>query len=377
MKKVFIISTILLLTTMFFLGIYNVFSKKEKNNQALPEKELQVSTQQPVQSESRISSISDFEVIGPMVQRNSDKITYYSREDGTVWESDFSGSNKIKVENFKLSGLQGVYWSSTGKESISEFGNGEGHYFYSFDHVSNTGSKLGKGVDYVVWDDSGSKMVYKFFDESTKKRSIVISKTDGTEKTTLAEIPYYKVSIKQIPHTSLVAYWNYPNANEESILKTVSIFGGESKVIFSGRYGADYNWSPDGNSAIVSSLNRVGGDKISLGVLTLRDGSYNNIDIPTLAEKTAWSNDGETIYYALPLFIGDQYVLPDDYQKKKVSTLDTFWKVEVSTGRKERLVDPEQLTGKYDASSLMLSPLGDFLFFINRIDGRLYRISLG
>ena len=378
MKKIFITAVILLLITMFLFGIYNVFNKKSEitQKQNLVEEKPKEEVKNLKQENGKISLVSDVPVLGPLINRNSGKLRYYSREDGTVWESDLQGDNKVKVENFKLSGLKGVSWSSNERDSISEFSGEGGHYFYVFNHISGTGTRLRQGVDYAVWDDTGSKIVYKFFDASTKKRSIAISKVDGADSLTLAEIPYFKVSLQQIPHTSIVSYWNYPSANEEGILSTVSILGGESKNLFSGRFGSDYLWSPDGNSAVVSSLDQKGGKNISLGIFKMRDTSYEDIGIPTLAQKAIWSRDNKTLYYALPLFPGDASVLPDDYQSGKITTTDTFWKVDIYTGRKERIIDPNQITEKYDASLLMLSPSEDAVFFVNRVDGKLYRISL-
>lgn len=375
MRKAFIISLVLLLITMFFFGIYNVFNKKTKTAESVPSEIAQPLAEPSKQEAVKIAAISDFGVLGPIVYKSSGKLRYYSKEDGTVWESDLNGGDKVKIENFKLSGLQDVTWSSNGKDSISEFSGEGNHYFYAFNHTSGTGVKLRQGIDYVVWDDTGSKILYKFFDASTKKRSIVTSKIDGADGLTLAEIPYFKVSLKQIPHTSIVSFWNYPSANEEGLLKTVSTLGGESKTIFSGRFGSDYLWSPDGTMAVVSSLDQKGGKNISLGIFKMSDASYSDIGIPTLAQKTVWSSDNKTLYYALPLFPGNSAVLPDDYQSGKITTTDTFWKVDISTGKKERIIDPNQITEKYDASSLILSPSEDVLLFINRIDGKLYRIS--
>ncbi|MCX6765406.1 MAG: hypothetical protein NT136_00305 [Candidatus Moranbacteria bacterium] len=48
----------------------------------------------------------------------------------------------------------------------------------------------------------------------------------------------------------------------------------------------------------------------------------------------------------------------------------------MSTGKKDRIVELEDMKGSLDASHLFLSPSEEELFFINRIDGKLYGINL-
>ena len=57
-------------------------------------------------------------------------------------------------------------------------------------------------------------------------------------------------------------------------------------------------------------------------------------------------------------------VLPNDWQEGKVRTSDTFWKMDVSTGKKERLVDPEKIDGSYDVLYPFLSQDEKSLFFV-------------
>jgi hypothetical protein len=378
MKKIFIISAVSLLVVMFFLGIYNIVFKKNKTVATENQNQQEVTSQNSSAktTEKKIIPISEQEIIGPLVKKSTEKLIYYAKKDGTVWESDLKGAAKTKIESTELTGLQNVFWSKDGKKSISEFLKAGEHYFYQYDHSTGKGIKLSNGTDYAVWDDSGSKILYKFFDEKTKKRSLNISNPDGTNWEVLAEIPYLKVSIAQIPHTSLVAFWNYPSASEESFLRTVSTLGGEVKTIFSGKFGGDYNFSPDGNTAIASVLSEKNGKKISLGLIDIKDGSFKALNVPTLAEKTIWSASNKVFYYALPISIGENAVLPDDYQSKKLKTSDTFWKFDILTGKNERIVDTADITQTYDASNLMLSPNEDGLFFLNRLDGKLYRINL-
>jgi len=169
-----------------------------------------------------------------------------------------------------------------------------------------------------------------------------------------------------------------PVQNEDSTYlngQLIGSLGGDVKTVFSGKYGADYVWSPDGKKAAVSFLAQQGKSQMNLGIVTL-DGAYQDLGIPTLASKVVWSKDGKTLYYALAGSIPDGAVMPDDYDSKKFTSSDTFWKVDTTTGQKSRIVETSDIMQNYDASQLFLSPTEDALFFVNRIDGKLYRINL-
>ena len=114
---------------------------------------------------------------------------------------------------------------------------------------------------------------------------------------------------------------------------------------------------------------------MTLGTIDM-NGTYVDLGIPTVVSKCVWSNDDKTVYYALPGGIPDSAVMPDDYIANKFTTSDTFWKLDITTGMKERIIDPADENGTYDSSDLFLSPTENALFFINKIDNKLYKIVL-
>jgi hypothetical protein len=98
--------------------------------------------------------------------------------------------------------------------------------------------------------------------------------------------------------------------------------------------------------------------------------------LPTFVSKCAWSKNNTFIFCALPGAISEKNVLPNDYLDNSFTTNDTFWKVNLKTGEKTRVIPLEELKTTYDATKLFLSHSESYLFFINRIDDKLYRIKL-
>lgn len=378
-KKVFIISASAFGITLFFLGIYNFVFKKESviesdqntNGKSVEEMEFNRENEDPIGS---IGKVSEDDVLQAVLVRDSEMIRYYA-VDGTVWDIDSKGKNKKQISNKSLPGLQSVSWSPDGTRVITSFLQNGKNDFFVYDYQTKQGTKLKENLDTVKWDSIGAKIIYKYFDQKTNQRTLNVANPDGADWKTLADIPFKNLTIASVPQTSLVSFWNTPAAADETVLQVVGISGGNVEKIFSGKFGVDYLWSRDGNSALVSSLNEKNGKKITLGIIK-RNGEYQDLNIPTMVSKCVWSADNKTVYYALPGEIPENSILPDDYMARKFYSADTFWKVDVTTGKKERISELNNIKEKYDVSKPFLFEGETKLFFINRIDRNLYKIEL-
>lgn len=374
MKKLFIISAVLLAVVLIFLGIYNFAFRKDAPvvQQAIiePVKNIEM----PLKPE-KIRAISDGAVLGPIVDKKTEEIKYYDANTGLVWAISSDGQEKKQVTDIKVAGLKSVLWSADRNKVLTITQNNGQNSFYTYDNVLQKGSLLKANLDTVVWDNLGTKILYKYFDAISKERTLNIANPDGTGWQKIADITARKLSIATIPLTSLVSYWNFPNAVEETQLQIVGITGGEPKIILAGKYGADYLWSPDGSKALVSSLPNKDAKVVVLGLVTV-DGKYQELNIPTLVSKCVWSQDSKTVYYALPGGIPAEAIMPNDYQENKFITNDTFWKMDIATGEKDRIVEIADIKGNYDSSNMFLSATEDALYFINKVDQKLYQLAL-
>jgi len=382
MKKVFIISTVLLAVTLLILGVYNFgFKAFENSSQSKevkqPVEQIKTKTEEAVTKKTeKISLVSKEPVLSGVADKKTEKVFYYSASDGTIWQVDGEGLNRIQISDAKIAGLVNASWSPDRLKSLTVIEQAGKKSFFLYDNVKKDSISLKEGIDNVIWDSLGAKIIYKYYDSKSKKRSLNIADPDGQNWSTLiADIPFRNLSLATIPLTSIISFWNSPNSSEESNLQIISATGGEVKNILKGKFGGDYLWSPDGSQALVSSLVSKENKTMTLGIIDLQ-GQYRDLSIPTIVSKCVWSIDGKTVYYALPGGIPTGANMPNDYQAKKFTTQDTFWKINIATGNKERIIELADIQGVYDASNLFLSTTEDGLFFINRVDGKLYRIAL-
>jgi hypothetical protein len=388
-KKIFIISSVLLASVLFFLGIYNI-SFKPKNT--APENSSmqavnstssntsglvnKVEEKLGIKNKEKIYALSQGVAISPFVSAKDEKIKYYNPSNGSVSEVSFGGDGRSIIDENNFEGLEKVSWSPDGSKVISRFNSGGKIQYTSYDYGTKKFFKLADGIEFATWNSLGDQIVYKYSDSKTKKKTINTANYDGSNWKKITDVLINNFWMATVPQSSFVSYWNSPNALEETSLSLVSTVAGDSKKIFSGRFGADYLWSPNGTKALVSFTESRGGSKISLGVINSNGGEFQNLNIPTLASKCVWGKDNKTIYYALPSFSAENGTLPNDYQNGKITSKDTFWKVDITTGKAERLVEVVDIKSAYDAKNLFLSPSEDILFFINSADRKLYGINL-
>lgn len=384
-KKIFIISSVLLASVLFFLGIYNISFKKEspapaaavatptaKTETSIPDK---IGTALGIKNKEKIYSLTNEAIIAPTFLDEEGKIEYYIRSNGSVYKILPSGENEELVDDNNLTGLENISWSSDKSKVISRFNNSGKVEYSVYDYQTKKVSKLPSGASDVVWNNLGDGIVYKYTDAKGKK-TLNVANADGSNWKKIADISSNNILIAPIPQSSFISFWNSPSSLEETSLNVVSSLGGETRKIFSGKYGADYLWSPNGTKALVSFVDAKGGSKVSLAIINSNGGEFQSLNVPTLVSKCVWSKDNKTVYYALPSFSPANYVLPNDYQDKKISSTDTFWKVDIASGKTERIADMQEIKAAYDAKNLFLSPSEDILFFINRTDGKLYGINL-
>lgn len=376
LKKVFVVSIVFLVFASIFSGIYFLVFKEENNNEIV-KNNSSFSVDNDIVSEtvnSKLTAVTSIPILSASINKNDDLIYFYSSKDGLLRTLSKQGLNEKKITQEKALDLKSVDWSVDSDFSILTFNDGN-----IFINNNETGERINfeKKADFAGWTNIDKKIIYKYFNPVTKERSFNISDIDGSNSKKIAELDFRYVSFQSIPHSIQVAFW--PKADsliETKLFKTNIINLSNSQEIFSGKFGADYLFSSDGNKFLVSYVSEKGGNKINVGIANSDGKEYGDLNIPTLINKIVWSKDNKTIYYAQPSgnFVGK--IMPNDYVEKNFFTQDTFWKMDIETGKKERLIELEELTEKIDATNLFLSNTEDSLFFINRINGFLYKLSL-
>ncbi len=385
MKKLFIISSVALAVVLIFAVIYGVVFKKDKTvDNGVVATEKTTSTKKEIdkknekESETVITKISKETVIAPTLSKTQDNIWYFSKKVGNIKQIAFSGPVRktLAVSRDNIQGIRNVQWSPN-KEKVL-YARGSGQYLYDLKRLEE--KELKQGLDMAVWTNLGDRMVYKFYNDIANDRTLNISDLDGKNWKILANLDntFRHMEVRFVPQSNFISYWNSPDAFAETSFNLVSLFHGWDKEIISGKFGADYLWSPDGNKIFSSFLttDNANNGKMGIAVYDNYGKQLIKMSFPTLASKCAWSNDSQYIYCAFITDIPEDATMPNDYYQKKFTVKDTFYKIDTKTGKKERIVELKDIDQEYDATNLFLSVDEIYLFFVNRRDDYLYRITL-
>ena len=372
LKKIFFLSIFLFLFSLLLWGIYVISFKKDTANTAQNNSasETPAATNAQKANVGKINAALDEPALSAIVL--SDKIRYISKITKEAFEVNLDGSGKKNLGLGKIGNLTSAFWATDGQKIILKLN--AGYATYGFD--KNIQTPINKNVEDVYWQTNANRIFYKYYDTSNKERSLNVSDPDGSNWKKLADIPYRYLTVSSVPMSGLVSFWNSGDAWDETNFSTVPAMGGEVKTIFKSKFGADYLWNNDGTYVLISHTDQRGGNKMQLAMANSNGGEYKNLDIPTFVSKCAWSKDGKSVFYALPGNIPDNSILPNDYKNQKFNTADTFWKVDIFSGEKKRLVEPAEIKSKFDADKLSLNADESLLFFTNRTDGKLYKIAL-
>ena len=101
------------------------------------------------------------------------------------------------------------------------------------------------------------------------------------------------------------------------------------------------------------------------------------LGIKTLPEKCVWNKTGDTLYCAVPKFIGSgEY--PDSWYQGEVSFNDQLWKIDIKTLNATLLLDPVMITEgeEIDGIKLAIDESENYLFFVNKKDSFLWKLDL-
>ncbi len=372
MKKTFYISIGLLVLALIFLIAYNFAFKSNINDPIADPEKKTAPVAAPV---TNIQNPINEDVLGAGVSEDG-MLYYYSLDEQALKKASLEGKDK----SILLSSLPGkplrIIWSPKKDRVLLLLKQGdERSLWYFADIAAKTIVPLRSEVSRPAWNNLGDKIFYQYTDPKNEERSLNISNPDGSDWKKLAFL-YRDSFIAAIPQSTAISFWGKPNALEKTYFESIGLSGENRRILFSEKFGADYVWSPDGEKVLVSVSDEKGGQNILLNVMNRNGGEFQSLSVPTFTSKAAWSKDSKTIYYALPGALPESAMLPNDYFDRPLYTKDTFWKINIATGKKTRLANLKDVTQNFDSTDLFLSPAEDTLFFTDRVTRRLYQIGL-
>lgn len=379
MKTFFGITLGLFLFVLIFWGVYNFGFKHNPNIPTVSESGTVVQESTSLSTPTLSKKVSPVLTERVLSAATSEKsLLFYSLDEQAFRKATLEGKDKQTL----LSHLPGtplrIVWSPARDRALVnlEFPDGRSLWHVA-DLTLKTLIALKPEISRINWDNTGSKIFYQYTDPETKERTLNISSPDGKDWQKVVSLGARDFFLAPIPQSILLSYWPRPSARDSSFLNTVTLAGGTPTTLLSGHFGADFLWAPTGDKVLMSSTDAAHPGTTRLSLLNETGGELHTIEnAATMINKAIWSKNGHVLYYALPGSLPDGTVLPNDYFEKNLHSQDSFWKLDVNTGKAERLVDLKDLSEALDATNLFMSPNEDTLYFIERKSQKLYQIAL-
>jgi hypothetical protein len=306
-------------------------------------------------------------------------LAYFVESDGvvalqTTGEVVETKNNKTTaLSSAKLSSLIGASFSADGKKILAKFGTLRDYHYTMFDR--QVGSWAGISNDKIVaadWSPSTHEIVY--LEKVSNGSNIVILDTDKLKDPKKPELGLLKTVVGSLNELDSNVLW----LNSDEILispkparyvpSTILKYNLKEKIftaIVSNVLGAAFNWDrPSGlglgyfftaQSGVVTLIDASGGTRGQMGFVTM-------------PEKCAFAS--AYLYCAVPEDLKGA-TLPDDYLMKAVFFKDRFYRISLTDGKTESLLN--DVGGEFDAQAMQVSR--GSVYFINNLDGRLYQFT--
>lgn len=379
MKKLFFICLFLFVLFLIILIAYNFAFKNNVTDPTSKDAEITKELDTALQEtgtvvSSNIENPLNEEILGAVTGPGGN-LYYYSVSDEQIKKATFEGKDKETLLSNLPGAVERVLWSPGRDQVLIALRQGTSLRWHHSDLTNKSLTPLKPAISRVVWSQNGEQIYYQYT-APNGERSLDVASPNGSNFSTITKIGTIDHFIESIPLSGKVAFWTRPTGLETTILESIEKNGADKKTLLTNRYGADYLWSPNGKLILFSSTKDRASSALSLSLMNENGGEIRDLGIPTMVSKATWAKDSKTLYYALPGSLPSESVLPNDYYQKPLFSEDTFWKIDIETGQKSRILELAEGNPALDSSDLFLSSQEDYLFFTDRKSKRLYRIEL-
>lgn len=315
----------------------------------------------------RLLQLTTFPVVSPSFNKQEDRILFYKKEGGALVSTEL---DRIAQETVSALTVIGILEAprSRGERDRSAIFYLDQESVKSFLHIGTSSiALLPENITSFSWSPDGKSLAYTIRQNGGER--VVLADRFGKNQKALADIPLFDASISWITPTTLILT-TAPSGFGEGFAFSLPSNGESLHALIGPRFGLQANWSPDGTRGLVSSTRR-GGGALTLSWFDIKKEQAHLLPIVTIAEKCAWMSV-KKVYCAVPRDTYPAAVWPDDYLRGTLHTSDQIVAVNLDDGTTENILNQ----GAFDVANMIVSAKDDYLAFVNRTDGMLWRIKL-
>ncbi len=389
-KKILIIVAVILVVAIAV--VYFVFIRKDSSsetannsgansNQNLSSNENSSNdasfSEFPYLSLPEISRIVKSETISPALSDSGEEIIYFDTNKGDFYSVGIDGNGNKAVSEKSFTSVKNVNFSSKAdKVAITFSGENDEDKVYIYDFFIKSLNKLSPNISGVAFAPDSESIVYQYADNQAKIYNISKALSDGSSFQKLKDFYSPGASIRWEESFDKIFITDLPSSNALSNLYSLTTSGELNKIIDS-VYGLQVVFSPNGDGLLYSSLSA---DKktLSLFYADAKGRIKYNLRLATFASKSAISPDGKYAYVAVPVNIkkGSKIEISKYSEGSTTLTKDQIWRVDLGTGEKVMILNPEEYNFIVDVRNPFLSHDGKMMFFWDKGDKGIYAVNL-
>ncbi|MDD5033083.1 MAG: hypothetical protein PHC85_03175 [Candidatus Pacebacteria bacterium] len=318
-----------------------------------------------------LSQISDKAVVAPVFNPSTQKIQYFDKATGRLFETETNGKNKNQLTINTIPEIFEAFWSFDLKNAVLRYPeNSNGFetlktFLITNLATSTEGVFLPTGVSAVSFSPAESKIFY-LSDNDTSHG--IIANTENQNRKEIINLPF-KQGLVEWPQSDVITALTRPTALAEGYFYKINPKTGALSKIIDGK-GLTAVYSKKGEKTLYSLLD--GENEIATRIYDNKDKTTITLGIKTFPEKCLFSKNSEDIIYcAVPDFLaaGDY---PEAWYKGLVSFSDSLWQLDVKTGAAKLILKNTGL----DIINIFTDASEEVFFFQNKKDGVLWRVEL-
>lgn len=277
------------------------------------------------------------------------------------------------VSAVDLPGLSHVAWSVAGDRAATFREIGLARAVGLYDYTNRQGRPLSGDIQDIVMSPDGGRVAFHERNAEGTLNQITASAFSGEDPNVLLKT---RVGLWRLfwPHPERLYIVSQPSGLARGTAFLINPETAALKKVLSAN-GLVANPSPNG-ARLLFSRSEAAGKGVELLVLDTERNTERNLTkefgVRALAEKCAWFLDDRTIICAAPTKSPAEALMPDDYYKGTFSSPENLAMVNLETNEHTEI----QLAQSYDIQAPVVDAREERLFFINRVDGLLYTLTL-
>lgn len=309
-------------------------------------------------------------------------VRYAARTTGNVYQTFADKIDERQFTTTTIPRVHEAYFGNKGQSVVMRYLKEDGKTIETFvgalpkevlggDIMGDTelrGSFLPENISDMSLSPDTLKLFYLF--NSEDHAFGITSLALGEKKVQVFSSPFTEW-LTSWPSSEMITLTTKPSFNVPGYMYTINPNKKDLAKVLGNINGLTTLTSPDGKMIL------YGDNSLSLNIYNATTGTSVSTGARTLPEKCTWNKASTYIYCSVPRDIpGSQY--PDSWYQGIVSFSDDLWKIDALNGNAMMIAELASNSQAQDVDGIKLAvdENESYLFFINKTDSFLWRLSL-